>query len=258
VTTGDEFGAFYAQLREIRDYHRNHYGEVARTPVVPFAVARDDAGNLLEPAVLPVPFSGEEGAGRYLDLHALHADYANLKGVTPIPYLQYLGQCTRFANFPLATKQTGAYRKCVPLLLNAFFYTFLSAPHACARSPWSFRPLTATPCPSNPFRYVADLVEYLTGFFRRARPLVNVEASVAAAAAAFEAAWANSAVAGWPGACVLGVLGTFRQKKIGSLTWCVKMQLVGIWLLPLLYLAQKWTWMPMKVQPRWKPLGSRL
>ena len=108
----DEFSEFYTQLRQVRDYHRHNYGEVARPMVLPYAVARDEHGAPVAQEPLAA-FSGEEGYGRYLDLHALHADFVNLKNVQRVDYVAFLGKFEALDAIPAATKQTGAYRKCV-------------------------------------------------------------------------------------------------------------------------------------------------
>jgi hypothetical protein len=60
-----------------------------------------------------VTFSGEEGAGRYLDLHAAHAQYSNLKHITRVDYITFLSQFDQVASLSSAVKQQGAYRKSV-------------------------------------------------------------------------------------------------------------------------------------------------
>jgi splicing factor 3A subunit 3 len=65
------FGAFYERLRELKESHRKH----------PRTVADADAAVLqsVEAATRSVRFSGEESYGRYLDLHALHERFVELK-----------------------------------------------------------------------------------------------------------------------------------------------------------------------------------
>ena len=62
------FTAFYARLRELREYHRRHPGLPAALP---------EAQERAHLAANPSPeFSGEEGHGRYLDLQVRAPDRA--------------------------------------------------------------------------------------------------------------------------------------------------------------------------------------
>jgi len=47
-----------------------------------------------------VHFTGEEGHGRYLDLHAFHKRYQNLQGVKNPEQIDYLYFLDIFAQFP--------------------------------------------------------------------------------------------------------------------------------------------------------------
>jgi splicing factor 3A subunit 3 len=49
-------------------------------------------------------FSGEEGFGKYLDLHALHEQYLNLKHIRKITYLSYLSTFDSFTEVPKEAK----------------------------------------------------------------------------------------------------------------------------------------------------------
>ncbi|KAJ3001523.1 hypothetical protein HKX48_002829, partial [Thoreauomyces humboldtii] len=54
-------------------------------------------------------FSGEEGLGKYLDLHAVYEQYVNLKDVAKVNYLNYLDQFDKFDMVPLETKRMPQY-----------------------------------------------------------------------------------------------------------------------------------------------------
>jgi splicing factor 3A subunit 3 len=56
-------------------------------------------------------FSGEEGGGRFLDLHELHTQYINLKDVKRISYLVYLEQVHRLDLIPRHSKNNTQYRR---------------------------------------------------------------------------------------------------------------------------------------------------
>ncbi len=61
---------FYDRLHDIKDYHK-------RYPNTDLTEPEDDSHMLKEEPRLE--FSGEEGFGRYLDLHALHRLFTNAK-----------------------------------------------------------------------------------------------------------------------------------------------------------------------------------
>lgn len=60
-------------------------------------------------------FSGEESAGRFLDLYLQHEQFLNLKGVRRITYLQYLDDFDKVAGessrISRETKKGEQYRK---------------------------------------------------------------------------------------------------------------------------------------------------
>ncbi|KAJ1357799.1 hypothetical protein KIN20_016031 [Parelaphostrongylus tenuis] len=57
-------------------------------------------------------FTDEEGYGRFLDMHALHALYLNLKAVKKIDYITYISLFDKFVDIPKnTTKKTGVYKE---------------------------------------------------------------------------------------------------------------------------------------------------
>ena len=58
-----------------------------------------------------VDFSGEEGYGRFIDLHEQHEQYMNLKGATPREYIQYLKTFDQLFEYPRANKSHSQYRR---------------------------------------------------------------------------------------------------------------------------------------------------
>jgi splicing factor 3A subunit 3 len=85
------YSTFYDRLRELKEYHR-------RFPNL--EPDRPEAETILntfgdEP---PVQFSGEEGYGKYLDLHSLFVRYVNLKGVKQLDYMTYLDTFYKFSD----------------------------------------------------------------------------------------------------------------------------------------------------------------
>ncbi|EOD28985.1 hypothetical protein EMIHUDRAFT_234356 [Emiliania huxleyi CCMP1516] len=87
------FSAFYDQLKLLRDYHRKH--NIAPPSEV---YERELLVDVLEGANEQT-FTGEEAEGRYLDMHALHEAYINLKGVDKeTDYASYLKAAAQLAN----------------------------------------------------------------------------------------------------------------------------------------------------------------
>ena len=57
-----------------------------------------------------------EGYGKYLDLHAVHTMYINIKGAVAIDYVAWLSSFDAFAEVPKAFKAHGTYKKYVQAL----------------------------------------------------------------------------------------------------------------------------------------------
>merc|ERR1712141_857060 len=98
----NEFAEFYARLKQIKDFHRRHPGEVS----VPMSTEFEELkklreggssanaggeGTTVEKGEVMVDFTGEESYGKYLDLHECYEKYVNLKGVDKqTDYVTYL------------------------------------------------------------------------------------------------------------------------------------------------------------------------
>ncbi|GLU09488.1 hypothetical protein SLE2022_263480 [Rubroshorea leprosula] len=103
----DVFSAFYGRLKEICEYHRKH------------PASHDANAGYDQYEALPViKFTGEEGFGRYLDLHALYNQYINSKFGKPIDYSAYLDAFSQMQNIPLKLKSARQYRKYMENLLE--------------------------------------------------------------------------------------------------------------------------------------------
>ena len=85
-------------------------------------------------------FSGEEGHGKYFDLHGHYLNFCNLKKLRQLhtikadDYLAWLQNLEKFSLIPLYVKQSSKYES-----------------------------------------YVNDLCEYLKDFFKRTNPLVDFQ-----------------------------------------------------------------------------------
>jgi len=98
------FGAFYDRLKEVRDYYR-------RFPSTDVTEAESDEHLLKEEP--PMEFTGEEGLGRHLDLHAHYAAYINARwGAKDTAYSEYVtGLVTHLAAVAKPAKATPGYRE---------------------------------------------------------------------------------------------------------------------------------------------------
>lgn len=75
----DEFGEFYRRLKSLKDFHRRNPNEIEAPMAMEFL--RLDKQRTHPPDHLQnmVDFTDEEGYGKYLDMHALHDAYINLR-----------------------------------------------------------------------------------------------------------------------------------------------------------------------------------
>lgn len=197
----DAFGEFYERLSRIREYHEKYPGALPDNFSVDFSALESGgssapAGTSNDAAVdaagldfIDRMFSGEEMAGRFLDLYLHHEAYLNLKGAKRISYLAYIDDFDKLAGpsspIPNHTKKLDAYRA-----------------------------------------YLLDLRKYLDGFLRKTQPLANVDRIAAEAVEAFEEEWEQGKVLGWEqqGEEVFGGSSGGRGKGVekveGEGIWC--------------------------------------
>ncbi|KAF3544399.1 hypothetical protein DY000_02000252 [Brassica cretica] len=102
--------AFYDRLKEIREYHRKY-------PPGPLVDASADYEALLK-AKPVISFSGEEGAGRYLDLHDMYNQYINSKFGDRVEYSVYLDVFSHPEKVPRRLKFSRQYMKYMEALLE--------------------------------------------------------------------------------------------------------------------------------------------
>ncbi|GAA5830421.1 hypothetical protein JCM11251_001341 [Rhodosporidiobolus azoricus] len=184
---GGDLAEFYQRLAKVKDYHRK-YPSTANVAVsgdrtVDFAALEGG-----DPEWLDKKFTGEEGLGRYLDLHELHDQWNNLApasasgqasagGWKRYTYLQYLGAVTSFT-----------------LALN----------------------LKALPEYS---KYLTALLSYLSGFYERVMPLGDLDEVLKAADEHFAKKWEANEVSGWSKQAEEA-----EEKKEGEGIWCAACQ----------------------------------
>ncbi|GAA5916436.1 hypothetical protein JCM5296_000056, partial [Sporobolomyces johnsonii] len=162
---GGDLAEFYQRLAKVKDYHRKYPGSgtvrVSGDRDVDFAALEG-----ADPEWLDKKFTGEEGLGRYLDLHELHEQWNNLApastsgaasagGWKRLTYLQYLASITSFA-LSLQLKSSPEYSK-----------------------------------------YLTALLSYLSGFYERVLPLGDLDEVLKAADEAFAQQWEAGQVPGW-------------------------------------------------------------
>ena len=117
-----------------------------------------EGGPKLEDIVVSVQFSGEEVFGKYFDLHSFYM---------------------RFCNLPNLQSRDQDYVQYLDKF-NSFFFI----PENC-KSTKAYA------------KYINDLFDYLSGFFRRVQPLIDLTESLSEWKSAFEEKWNNNKIPGW-------------------------------------------------------------
>lgn len=165
----NEFAEFYSRLKSLKDIHRKNPNETARPLTIEF---QEMANFIQDPDRVEkevVRFTDEEGYGRFLDMHILHEQYVNLKGVSRIDYINYLSKFDHLHEISKEkTKKTGAYKS-----------------------------------------YISALKDYLDDFMHRAKPLVDIDEELAIADQEFEVKWKEGKLPGWSEEKSSGALAKF-------------------------------------------------
>ncbi|KAL4399087.1 Pre-mRNA-splicing factor Sap61 [Malassezia pachydermatis] len=177
------FAEFYERLEHLQAYFRK-YPERAislETSATPSILGTYDA-SLFDMTSMERDFSGEEMGGRFLDLYVQYEMYINLKGVTRLSYLDYVGQLDNMvgeaSNVPAATRRTETYRK-----------------------------------------YLASLCQYLSTFLHKTRPLEDMDIVESQVLEQFEVQWDQGAVPGWESKEAV-LFGTTSDAAEGQGIWC--------------------------------------
>ena len=111
--------AFYDRLKEVRDAHRHFPNVLAPTREVTDAALAEE---------MPVEFTGEEGGGRYLDLHELFRMYTNAPFGAKTDYLTYLDGVAAFSAIPRPKKFHKSYSEYLTAL-SAYLLDFHRRSH---------------------------------------------------------------------------------------------------------------------------------
>ncbi|KAJ3303120.1 hypothetical protein HDV03_004199 [Kappamyces sp. JEL0829] len=159
----DALSEFYSRLKGIKEYYRSLPSELAMPfdPSTYIASLVDVEKQALE---LDFVFSGEEGWGRYLDLHQCFRLYSNLKGVEKINYLTYLDRFERYR--PELTRRF----KIIP---------------------------QSTKMHTDYYKYLVELEAYLLDWIKRAKPLFMWQTLKQQILDEFEDRWAEGTVPLW-------------------------------------------------------------
>ncbi|EFJ51494.1 splicing factor 3a, subunit 3 [Volvox carteri f. nagariensis] len=144
------FSKFYDRLKEIREYHRKFLSN-------DLTEAEDDTLLLKEEP--HVDFTGEEGLGRYLDMHDLYLRFLNLQSLqqrSKGEYYEYLTSFSDFSAMPRQQKMGKQYSE-----------------------------------------YLAALLGYLCSFYERTQPLAQLQRMLNTVEKDFSARWEQGQIAGW-------------------------------------------------------------
>lgn len=153
---------FYTKLKELQDYHRNFTPAGAK---IEYKGAKVMLDRVFQAPRAPPAFSGEESDGKYVDMEVLYHEFLNLKKIReaveqPGGYIWYLQNFDHFHEIPINLKQR------------------LLRPYR---------------------RYLNNLVEYLTEFFKKTQPLADFEIVEKQFENDFEHKWNEGTVRGWEG-----------------------------------------------------------
>jgi len=113
------FTAFYDQLKTIREYHRRFPKEPSTE-----SYEQEMLGALLNREDASQGFSGEESEGKYVDMHAAHEMYLNLKGADHLDYASYLKRCSDLQAIDKGVAGTSHYQRYVAAL-HSYFVDYL-------------------------------------------------------------------------------------------------------------------------------------
>ena len=176
------FAEFYERLGRLNEYYRKYPERAVALSASggPSLLTDSGLGEALDMTVIDREFSGEELGGRFLDLYVPYEAFINLKGAKRVTYLDYV------SSFDRLLTETDV----VP---------------------------TSTKRTDAYQSYISQLRAYLDSFLHKTRPLEDMDAIGARAAAEFEAQWPQGAVPGWPEQ--ENTLYPARQPTEGGL-WC--------------------------------------
>lgn len=155
----NEFGEFYNRLKQIKEFHRRHPGEICIPLSVEFEELKKvrETGGESEASAPMVEFTDEEGYGKFLDLHECYEKYVNLKGIEKIDYISYLSAFDKLFEIPKEKKGSQDYKV-----------------------------------------YLGTLLNYLFDYTKRTKPLMDINEELSEAQKDFEGKFSSGDFPGWP------------------------------------------------------------
>ncbi|TRM68164.1 hypothetical protein BD626DRAFT_545360 [Schizophyllum amplum] len=163
----DDLSEFYSRLVKVQEYHAKYPDSAPGALDLEVAAFLDEPGQedeeYEEEDPISLLFSGEEAYGKYVDLYASHAAYANLKNIGKRPgYLQYLDL--------LLAAPNGLIHQNLPK------DTRLSREYET---------------------YIKDLYSYLVSFVQRTQPLRDLDTLLRSAQEDFDKQWNEDGFPEW-------------------------------------------------------------
>lgn len=166
ISTGDTFDTFRDEVSKIKSFHERYPNEPVENLERAYKRVEDGGPQSGFAGDIERLFTGEEAYGRFFDLTMLHEEYLNLpgvKGVKKVSYLQYLDVFDAFTP-----------PKCNITRLDKMTEQY--------------------------FSYVGSLAQYLESFFRKTKPLEDLDKLLKSFEEEFEKEWEEDKVAGWESA----------------------------------------------------------
>lgn len=126
-----------------------------------------DVQEEIEPVDLETLFTGEEYYGKYVDLHSIYEQFVNLPHVSRVDYITFLSLFYKFGDISMETKMSS-----VSIHFSSSDIQRYSD-------------------------YLSNLLDYLTSFFHRSQPLVDVDAMINDIRSDFSSMWEKGEIEGW-------------------------------------------------------------
>ncbi|QQP40752.1 Splicing factor 3A subunit 3like [Caligus rogercresseyi] len=152
-----EFSEFYGRLKGLKEFHKRH--SVVSPMALEFDALKKEISKPGDQQESLVEFAGEEGYGRYLDLHEPYEAFMNLKGAQKdsLDYIAYLSVFHKLDSLVPRERKGADYKK-----------------------------------------YLIGLIEYLDGFTRKIKPLLDLDGLLQEAITEANQKFSIGECPGWP------------------------------------------------------------
>lgn len=161
----DGLGEFYSRLAKLKEYHRK-YPDISAASTTTAGVDFSALTEGNDEEWLDKKFTGEEGLGRYVDLHELHESWNNLAPVSTS-----------------GTTSSGGWKRLTYLQYLDSLTTFVLSPN-----------IKSSPAYTT---YLTRLLTYLSEFYERVFPLGDLDTILKGADKTFAERWEKGEVKGW-------------------------------------------------------------